>query len=187
MHLFKFERWQLTVSEEAWGLKPFKAILDRDKSKDKEVATAEMLFIFYWSDIKSNYKTMNETDRLEELKKDITGLPKGWEPDEVVQAGIDLYTKHETVIEKLYRQTAKSASDIGDYLENTKDLLNERDVQGRPVTDINKITMSVQKVPKLMSDLKLAYKEVVKEQKDNEDKKKGSQKFNTFEDGFNDI
>ena len=35
-----------------------------------------------------------------------------------------------------------------------------------------------------MADLKAAYKEVVKEQEDNENKKKGSKSFNTFEDGF---
>lgn len=184
MKLFKFEKWQLIVSEEAWGLKPFKAILDRDKTKEKERATAEILFIWYWADMKSDYLVMDEPARLKELKKDIVGLPEGWEPDELVKAGIALFQKHETVIEKLYRQASIAGSDIGDYLENTKALLAERDMQGKPVNDIGKMTTAVQKVPKLMGDLKLAFKEVIKEQEDNENKKKGSRKFNTFEEGF---
>ena len=128
---------------------------------------------------------MKEGLRTEELKKDIPGLGDKWKVDELVQEAIALYRKlSQTVIEKLYLQSLKSASDIGDYLENTGILLAERDRHGKPVTDISKITMAVQKVPKLMSDLKSAYKEVVKEQEDNENKKKGSKKFNTFEDGF---
>ena len=57
-------------------------------------------------------------------------------------------------------------------------------MQGKVVTDIAKITASVQKVPKLMSDLKAAYIEVVKEQEDKDNRQKGSKTFNIFEDGL---
>jgi len=184
MKLFKIVNWQLQIDEEVWGLLPFNKILKRDKSKEKEVAMAEMLFIYFWCDIKSDYTSMDEKTRLIELKKDIVGLPKGWEKDKVIDEAIALYTKHETVIQRLYRQTSQAASDIGDYLENTKALLAERNNQGKPVTDISKITTSVQRVPKLMADLKAAYKEVVKELEDMENKKKGSKSFNIFEDGL---
>src|SRR5690606_21244012 len=151
MKLFKIVNWQLQIDEEVWGLLPFNKILKRDKSKEKEVAMAEMLFIYFWCDIKSDYTSMDEKDRLAELKKDIVALPKKWEPDDVIKEGIALYVKHETIIQRLYKQTSQAASDIGDYLENTKALLAERDTLGRPVTDISKITTSVQRVPKLMS------------------------------------
>jgi len=185
MKLFKIENWQLTLEEEVWGLSAFKKLLERDKSKNKERANAEMLFIFYFCDIKSDYLTMKEDLRIQELKKDIPGLGDKWEVDNLIRDAIDLYRKlSQTVIEKLYLQSLKSASDIGDYLENTAVLLAERDKYDKPVTDISKITMAVQKVPKLMADLKAAYKEVIKEQQDNENKKKGSKNFNTFENGF---
>jgi hypothetical protein len=179
------EKWQLTVSEEVWGLSAFNKLLQRDKSKTKERANAEMLFIFYFCDIKSDYLTMKEELRIEELKKDIPGLGEKWVVDGLIEEAIALYRKlSQTVIEKLYLQSLQSASDIGDYLEHTAALLAERDNYGKPIIDISKITMAVQKVPKLMADLKSAYKEVIKEQEDNENKKKGSKKFNTFEDGF---
>jgi hypothetical protein len=63
-------------------------------------------------------------------------------------------------------------------------LLAERDAQGKVVTDIAKITASAQKVPKLMADLKAAHKEVVKEQEDLDNRKKGSRSMNMFEDGL---
>ena len=176
--------FSLQVSEEAWGVLPFKAILKRDKSRTKDTAFKEMLFIYYWSDIKSDYTAMPETTRLVELKKDIDGLPKNWEMDDAIKDAIKLYSKFETLIERLYRQSYKSATDIGDYLENTKAILEERDNNGKPVTDIAKITTANGRMPKLMADLKAAYKEVIKEQEDNENKKKGSQSFNTFENGF---
>ena len=184
MKLFKLKNWQLIVSEEAWGLSAFKAILDRDKTVGKTVAHAEMLFIYYFCDIKSDYTAMPEAERIIELKKDIDGLPDDWEYDDIIKAGVEVYSKFETLIERLYRQSYKSATDIGDYLENTKALLEERDANGKPVTDIAKITTANGRMPKLMADLKAAYKEVIKEQEDNENKKKGSQSFNTFENGF---
>jgi hypothetical protein len=185
MKLFQMENWTLKLSEEIWGLSAFNKLLKRDKSKDKIRANAEMLFIFYFCDIKSDYLMMSEEKRIEELKHDILELGPDWEVDELVKDAIELYKKvSQTVIEKLYLQSLQSASDIGDYLEHTAALLAERDNYGKPTIDISKITMAVQKVPKLMADLKAAYKEVIKEQLDNDNKTKGKQKFNMFEDGL---
>jgi len=184
MKLFELKNWQLSVSEETWGLSPFKTLLDRDKSKEKEVALAELMYIYHFCDIRSDYNSMSEENRKKELRKDISGLPKNWKVDKSVQIAIDFYNSHETIIQRLYKQTSKAAGDVGDYLENTRELLDERDLQGKIVTDINKITQSIQRIPKLMADLKSAYKEVVKEQEDLNNKKKGSKSFNTFEDGL---
>lgn len=183
MKLFEMKNWQLIVSEEAWGLLPFSKILKRDKSKNKDNALKEMLFIFYYCDIKSNYIDMPEKDRISEIKKDI-GLSDDWEIDEVIKAGIELYTRVSvTTIQRLYMKSAKSIDDIGDYLENTKALLAERDINGKPVYDISKLVAANEKVPKLMSNLKAAREEVIKEKESNENKKKGSKSFNVFEDG----
>lgn len=180
MRLFEMRNWSLIISEETWGLLPFSKILKRDKSKEKEKAMKEMLFIYFYCDIRSDYLTMEEIDRLKEIKHDI-GLPEDWVIDKVIQEGIDLYVKHDSVLEKLYRQTLKAVTAVGNYLENAEVLLAERDKQDKPVNDISKITTAIQKVPKLMSDLKSAYKEVVKEKEDLENKKKGSKAFNVFE------
>lgn len=184
MKLFEMKKdWQLQVQEEIWGLLPFKKILERDKTKGKELAMKEVLFIYFYCDVKSNYLLMKPSDRISEIRHDI-GLPDNWKIDDIIQAAIDIYIKEKSVIEQLYMQSLKAASDIGDYLENTKALLAERDMNGRPIYDIAKITAALDKVPKLMANLKMAYKEVVKEQEDNDNKKKGSKAFNTFEDGI---
>lgn len=185
MNLFEVKDWELTVKEEVYGLLPFKKLIDRDKTKDKQIALKELLFIYFYCDIKSDYNyLMSDKEKEKEIKKDI-GLPSKWKIDKDIENAIELYKeKSQTVIQKLYSQSLKSVSEIGNYLENTKELLEERDDRGKPVLDISKITTAVQRVPKLMSDLKAAYKEVVKEIEDTENKRKGSQSFNIFEDGL---
>ncbi len=184
MKLFEMKDWVLTVSEEAWGLEPFHRILKRDKTKHKTKALAEMLFVWYYCDIKSNYLVMAKQVRIDNLKKDINGLSPTWKPDEIIWDAIKFYSQFKTITQKLYEDALTSATAIGDYLSNTKALLAERDAQDKPVYDISKISASVQRMPKLMQDLKVAYKEVVKEQDDNSGKKKGSKTFNTFEQGL---
>lgn len=184
MKLFDLKGWNLTVSEEAWGLVPFSKILKRDKTKEKEIALKEMLFVYFFCDIRSNYLHMDEDTRCNEIKKDV-GLPDKWEKDVIIDEAIEFYSKRsKSVVQQLYEDTLMSAQAIGNYLRRTDELLEERDNYGKPVYDITKITNANEKVPKLMANLKAAYKEVVKEIDDNENKKRGSKSFNTFEDGL---
>lgn len=184
MKLFKIEDgWNLRVSEEAWGLIPFANILKRDKSKNKEIALKEMLYVFYFTDIRSNYIALPLNERMEPIRREV-GLPESWEHDEVIDKAVELYDSFSTPLESLYKQALNATQAIGKYLNKTESLLEERDKMGKPVNDINKIAGAVQKVPKLMQDLKSAYKELVKEKEDIENKKSGSKSFNTFEDGL---
>ena len=177
------KQWELTVREEAWGLAPFAQILKRDKTKDKSKALKDMLFIWHYSDIKSDFQYItDDAERTAVIKKEI-GLPSTWEIDKVIKDGIRCYDQHSTtVIETLYRQTLKGASAVGEYLANSDALLKERDAHGKVVNDIAKITSSIQKVPKMMSDLKDAFREVVKEKEDMDNRKKGSRSMNMLED-----
>jgi hypothetical protein len=185
MKLFTMKDWQLETSEEIWGLKPFKKLLDRDKTKYKTRAHAELMYVWFFCDIKSDYMLMEEGERDAELKKDLSGLPKNWKADKTIEEAVALYNKTSiTTIQRLHRQALKSAQAIGDYLENSAELLRERDKMGKVVNDIAKISQAVQRIPKLMQDLKAAEKEVIKEQQDNAGKKKGAKTFNIFEDGI---
>ena len=184
MKLFEMKDWQLIISEEAWGLLPFKALLDRDKTKNKTRANAEMLFVWFFCDIKSNYLLMDKETRTAELKKDLLGLPPKWELDAKVQAAIDFYSKFETVVERLYKQSLRAAYEVGNYLDSTKELLTERDVAGKVITKMTDITRGLKDVNAIIKELKITETEVLKEQVDTANKKKGSKKFNTFEDGF---
>lgn len=185
MKLFQMKNWVLTLDEEVWGLRPFKALLDRDKSKDKEIANSEMLFIWYYIDVKSNFLMLPEKEREEAIKKEIDGLPDDWKMDAKVKEAIEFYKKYsETVLQFLYKKAVKAANDVGDYLEKTNVLLNERDRTDKPIYKIKDITNGLKDVKIIMKNLKEAEKEVIKEAEDNEGKTKGSKKYNTFEEGL---
>ena len=185
MQLFEMKEWTLSVREEAWGLSPFKKILKRDKSRDKATALKEMLFIYYYSDIKSDYSIItNELIKTEEIKKDI-GLSDEWKIDSVMQEAIEFYESRSiTTIGKLYRDALKAANDVSEYLRNAGAILAERDDRGKPVVTVNVITAAINQVNKLMKDLKAAEKEVVKEQQELEGRMKGSKTMSIFEEGL---
>ena len=186
MRLFEMKDWVLSVREECWGLSPFKKILKRDKSRDKAMALKEMLFIYYYSDIKSDYSIItNELIKTEEIKKDV-GLPENWKIDSVMQEAIEFYESRSiTVIGKLYKNALKAANDVSEYLTLTDVLLAERDNSGKPVNTITTITGGIKKIKEIMQDLKVAEKEVVKEQQELEGRMKGSKTMSIFEEGLN--
>lgn len=185
MKLFKMNNWELTLREEIWGLAPFKTLLDRDKTKDKEVANAEILFIWYYCDVQSDFLIIPEETREKEIIKQIPALPKNWKKDKAIDEAIEFYEKMSTtIIQYLYKQAIRAAQDTADYIGNARALLNLTDNAGRPIYKINDITKGLKDVSIIMKNLKQAEKEVIKEAKDNEGKSKGSQQFNTFEGGL---
>lgn len=185
MKLFEMKDYSLQVSDEAWGLLPFKAVLKKDKSRNKETAFKEMLFIYYYVDMRSDYMYLvDDKEREREIVKDI-GLPSDWEMQDYIKEAIDFYKKRSiTPIAKLYRSSLKSADDISKYLESTKELLDERTDKGSVVTTLTTITSSLKQVPGIMKDLKAAYKEVLAEQRELEGRTKGSRTMGLFEDGL---
>ena len=187
MNGFTLRDYVLTVEDNMWGLIPFKKILKRDKSRDKDRALKEMLFIYYYSDIKSDYLIIDSKFRIEEIKKDI-GLPEDWRIDSVLQEAIDFYEERSlTVVGKLYKNALAAANDISEYLTKTKELLEERDERGKPVTTLTTIVGGISKIKTVMQDLKAAEKELIKERIETEGKMKGQQSMGMFELGLGEI
>lgn len=185
MNGFILNNGVLQVDDNLWALLPFKKVLKRDKSREKDNALKEMLFTYYYCDIKSNYLIMDHKTRVEEIKKDI-GLKDDWKIDSTIQEAMDFYESRSlTVIGKLYRNTLKAANDVSDYLALTDVLLAERDDRNKPVNDISKITMAIGKIKGIMQDLKAAEKELIKEQVETEGRMKGKQAMGLFESGLN--
>ena len=184
MNGFTLRDYVLTVEDNMWGLIPFKKILKRDKSRDKDRALKEMLFIYYYSDIKSDYLIIDSKFRIEEIKKDI-GLPEDWRIDSVLQEAIDFYEERSlTVVGKLYKNALAAANDISEYLTKTKELLEERDERGKPVTTLTTIVGGISKIKTVMQDLKAAEKELIKERIETEGRMKGQQQMGMFESGL---
>lgn len=184
MNGFILKEGSLTVEDQLWGLLPFKKILKSDKSRDKDKAIKEMLFIYYYCDIKSDYLIMEPKTRINEIKKDI-GLNDDWKIDSRMQEAIDFYEARSlTVIGKLYKNALKAANDVSEYLTLTGELLAERDNNGKPVNTITTIVGGISKIKTVMQDLKAAEKELIKEQVETEGRMKGKQEMGLYEQGL---
>ena len=189
MNLIEFDKGTYSVkySPLLLTLEPFKKIIDRDKTKGKEIAIKEISFIAFFADIRSDYMyIVNDEERARELVNDLE-LPKNWKIDATIKQAIEFYTSRSTTVNSsIYKSAYKAAIDISNYLNKTDALLSERDENGKVVTDISKITSALEKVPKIMANLNSAHTELIKEQKITEGRTKGSKTFNIFEDGLGD-
>lgn len=180
MKLFELNRvtWEVEVAPEALIIDCFAKIVKRDKNKDRSVAKKELALIYHYCDIRSDYVGVSDDVKLNQLIDNLN-LPKGYKLDKDMKDAIDFYMKNSvTIIQELYEGALISAKAVNTYLRGTKDLLDSGDV------DISKITASLEKLPKIMANLKAAEKELIKEKKDTDGRMKGSRKMNVFENGF---
>lgn len=85
MKLFKLEGYNLTISEEAYMLKPFRDIWKRDKTKNKEVALTELAYIYFMEDSRSDYQIYVDKEERSNQIKIGEGMKESWKPDKMVQ------------------------------------------------------------------------------------------------------
>ena len=184
MKLFDLIEGEVQVAPQTLLLKPFKAIYSRDKSKDKMLAKKELAFIYFYVDMRSDYKIIiDEKERLKEIKAYLM-LPEKWKIDKKLQEAIDFYKeKSYSVIKHLYDGAVIAVMAVDNELRNAEELMKITDKSGKPVYDLSKITSAISKVPQLMKNLKAAEQEIIKEEQSTS-KKTGSKEHNIFEDGL---
>lgn len=185
MKLFELNRtnWDVEIAPEAILLQPFQKLIKRDKTRNKEIATKELALIYHYCDIRSDFLGIEEESKMDQIIESLH-FPKNYKVDKDVLAAMEFYKKFKTPVETLYEGAVISADAIDKYLRNTATLLNERTDKGTVVTPLSVVTASIKNISTIMRDLKAAYKEVVKEQRDTTGKMKGSREMNMFEAGI---
>ena len=91
MKLFKLEGYNLTISEEAYMLKPFKEISKRDKSRNKDIALQELAYIYFMEDSRSDYQVYIDREERSKQVKLGEGIRDEWSPDKLVQDAQEFY------------------------------------------------------------------------------------------------
>lgn len=91
MKLFKLEGYNLTISEEAYMLKPFKEIWKRDKSRNKDIALQELAYIYFMEDSRSDYQVYIDREERSKQVKLGEGIRDEWSPDKLVQDAQEFY------------------------------------------------------------------------------------------------
>lgn len=182
MKLFNLVNYQLTISEEAYILKPFKKLWDRDKSKTKVRALPELGYIFFMEDFRSDYSDiLDERERGIEVEKSLV-LPKEWKEDKLVKDARMFYRERdEAVLALLFLKDAKIGVDQIRKFYRKVDLL-ALDKNGKPVYNIAQLAGVIEKSSGILTNLD-KLEEMVKKKLQKESAVRGQRQKSIFEDG----
>lgn len=172
--LFKYEGYKIVISEEAFALKPFRQIWQRDKTINKDKALMELGFIYFFCDPRSEYQFLvDEKERMEAIKEG-EGLPPKWEPDKLLIEAMDFYKSFKPISALLLEDTR--------FMVNKFRLkLRELDFDNLEVREFKEITAIVKQITPLIKDLDEAEKALNSEMR-NVGRMRGQGEKTIFED-----
>lgn len=172
----------LTISEEAYLLKPFKKLWDRDKTKTKDVALAELGYVYFMEDFRSDYFDIIDNDeRRKNVINDIV-FPKGWKEDAAVSHARKYYKEmSETFSLKFLKDVRFALDRIREFFRNVDFTLMDKN--GKPIYDVSKINNVIKQSDATLENLSKLEKRVLRDIKE-ESKMRGSKKKALFEDGI---
>lgn len=101
MNLFIFNpsTYEVDIAPEAALLKPFSVLIKRDKTKLKTKVKAELAYIYFMQDFKSDFQsTTDSKKRSLEIIPVLEGLPEGWRPDKLIKEALLFYKERSLTI-----------------------------------------------------------------------------------------
>lgn len=175
--LFKYEGYKIVISEEAFALKPFRQVWQRDKTINKEKALMELGFIYFFCDPRSDYQFLvDDNERLEAIKEG-EGLPAKWEPDKVLKEAMDFYMSFKPI-------SALLLEDTRFMVNKYRKRLRSQEFDELEVRELKEVGALIKQIPSLVKDLDEAEKALNSEMR-NSGKMRGQGEKTIFEDGLN--
>ena len=181
MKLFKYEGHKVVIEPEALALKPFKKLWDRDKTKSKETAIAELAFVYFCCDPRSDYMYVLDKEARIEVIKASEGLAADWKIDKDVQAAMDLYESFKPISASLLEDTRLMVDKLRQWLKDID--MTETDDNGKPKYTITAITGAIKQIPALIKELDEVEKVMNNEMKE-VGKVRGQKEKTLGDDGF---
>lgn len=169
MNLFEMKDYKLQIHPEAYGLQPFKKILDRDKSKDKKIALEELSYIYFMTDYTSDFMNIiDEKERNKEVIKSTITI-KDWKPDKDVEEALKFYEERQYTIKLgLLWDARHGISKLSHYLRDInfeENEINDKTGEVKPKHDIKKYADTIKQIPGILEALD-TLEEAVKKERD---------------------
>lgn len=164
MRLLAYEGFKVVIAPEALALKPFRTLWTRDRSRNKDKAIAELSYIYFFSDPRSEYQYILDADDRDAAVKEGLGLPAKWKPDKEIVAAMELYGSFTTTAALLLQDTRYAVDKLRTLLRDID--LSAADKHGKPIYTLNVITATIKQVPSLVRDLDDAEKQLNEQLKD---------------------
>ena len=181
MKLFKYEGYKVVISEEAFALKVFRQIWNRDRSVNKDKAIMELGYVYFMTDPRSDYQYLVDEEERSKAIIEGEGLPSNWKPDKIVTEAMQFYSRFKPTAALLLEDTRVAVEKLRKLLRDID--LQETDDKGRPVYTLNTITATIKQVPSLAKDLDEAERALASEMR-NEGKMRGQGEKTIFEDNL---
>lgn len=179
MKLFRYEGYNLTISEEAMMLKPFKDLWRRDKSKGKDKALQELAYIYFMEDSRSDYQIYVDKEERSRQVKLGEGMPESWKPDKMVTDAQEFYAGFKSEAALLLEDIRVAITKLREFIKTID--LSAVDDKGKPIYTLNTYTATIKQIPELITSLDEAEKSIHKEAVTS-DKVRGSVEKAMFED-----
>ena len=174
MKLLKYEGYKVVIEPELLVLKPFKQIWTRDRTINKDRALAEIAFIYFMADPRSDYQYLvDEKERMEAIKEG-EGLPSKWQPDRIVTEAMDFYMSFKPI-------SALLLEDTRFMVDKYRKRLKAQEFDDLEIKDLKEVGALIKQIPPLVKDLDEAEKALNSEMKSS-GKMRGSGEKTIFED-----
>ena len=181
MKLFKYEGYKVVISEEAFALKVFRQIWNRDRSVNKDKAIMELGYIYFMVDPRSDYQYLVDEDERSKAIIEGEGLPENWKPDKVVIEAMQFYSSIKSTSALLLEDTRVAIDKVRQFLKTVD--LEALDEKGKPIYTINSITSTIKMIPQLIKDLDDAEKAIKADMQNTSGKVRGQKEKSLLEDG----
>lgn len=182
MKLFKYEGYKVVISEEAFGLKVFRQIWNRDRSVNKDKAIMELSYVYFMVDPRSDYQYIVDEDERSKAIIEGEGLPENWKPDKVVIEAMQFYSSIKSTSALLLEDTRVAIDKVRQFLKTVD--LEALDEKGKPIYTINSITSTIKMIPQLIKDLDDAEKAIKADMQNTIGKVRGQKEKSLLEDGI---
>lgn len=181
MKLFKYEGYKVVISEEAFALKVFRQIWNRDRSVNKDKAIMELSYVYFMVDPRSDYQYIVDKDERSKAIIEGEGLPENWKPDKVVIEAMQFYSSIKSTSALLLEDTRVAIDKVRQFLKTVD--LEALDEKGKPIYTINSITSTIKMIPQLIKDLDDAEKAIKADMQNTSGKVRGQKEKSLLEDG----
>lgn len=185
MKLFKYDNYKLNISEEAYAIKPFREIVERDSSPNKEIAMLELAYIYFMVDPRSDYLYIIEPEERTKVIVEQEGLPTTWYPDELIVKALRAYELgSQTTSMLLLTDLRESIEKIRLFMRDID--LKATDDKGKPKYPVQHIISALKQIPALVTQFLETERAIIKEltsegrMKANKMKKIGEDGFDTY-------
>lgn len=182
MKLFRYEGYKVVISEEAFALKVFRQIWNRDRSVNKDKAIMELGYVYFMADPRSDYQYIVDEDERSKAIIEGEGLPSNWKPDKMIIEAIKFYEGMKSTSALLLEDTRVAIDKVRKFLKEVN--LEDTDDKGRPIYTINSITSTIKMIPQLIKDLDDAEKAIKADMQNTSGKVRGQKEKSLLEDGI---